>query len=125
VSSCPLVTSGGRLRWARGLIDVVDVTVLESLSVCKAKVGDRFRSYVANALARGPVKEDDNPDTTRGRPPQSAQLLRVANILLARVEIGERRQQEGRSFLPHPQGIGRVGDDGGGLRQGPDETERL
>jgi hypothetical protein len=69
MSNRPLVTSGGRFRSARGLVDVVDVTILESLSVRKAKAVDGFRSYVANALARGPVKEDDNPGATSSGPP--------------------------------------------------------
>jgi hypothetical protein len=63
----PMVESGC-LCSARGLVDVVDITVLEPRSVRKAKAGDSLWGYVANALSRWPIKEDDQPDPTGGRP---------------------------------------------------------
>ena len=53
---------------ARGLVDVVDITVLEPRSVRKAEAGDSFWSYVANALSGRPIKEDDQPHPTGGGP---------------------------------------------------------
>jgi hypothetical protein len=61
MSNRPLVTLGGRLRSARGLVDVVHVTVLESPSVSKAKAVDGFRSYVAKPLRVGRSKKTTTP----------------------------------------------------------------